>query len=123
MRSTSQSVSLPPLMPMAGRQTRAAASPKARSTAARSETASTAISARQSRRLSRMGDCGDPRLAQQRVDDHHGAARLEAKVHSMQALRPERLGDLVLVLTLAVEEEEATATGAGDLAAPGTRVP
>src|SRR2546429_598845 len=41
----------------------------------------------------------------------------------MQALRPQRLGDLVLVLTLAVEEEEATATGAGDFAAPGTRVP
>src|SRR5438067_5685499 len=123
IRSTSQSVSLPPLMPTPGRQTSAAESQKASSTAVRSEKARTTTSARQSRRLSAMRHRGHPRLAQQSVDDHHGATRFETKVHSMQALRPQRLGDLVLVLTLAVEEEEATATGAGDLAAPGTRVP
>src|SRR5947208_12448733 len=123
IRSTSQSVSLPPLMPTPGRQTSAAESQKASSTAVRSEKARTTTSARQSRRLSAMRHRGHPRLAQQSVDDHHGATRFETEVHSMQALRPQCFGDLVLVLTLAVEEEEATATGAGDLAAPGTRVP
>src|SRR5437867_2145147 len=123
MRSTSQSVSLPPLMPIPGRQTSAAATPKASSTAIRSERASTTVSARQSRRLSGMGHRGDPRLTQQRVDDHHRSSRFEAEVHSMQALRLQHVGDLVLVLTLAVEEEEASATGAGDLPASGARVP
>src|SRR5207245_9779869 len=114
--STSQSLSLPPLMPTPVRQTRAAASQKASSTAPRSVATSVTVSHTQSRRPSRMRHRSRPRFAQQGVDDHHRPARFKAEIHAMEALAPQGFGHLLLELTLAVEEEEAVAAAARNLA-------
>src|SRR6266566_4871478 len=108
MASTSQSLSLPPLMPTPVRQTRVAASQKASNTAPRSDATSVTVSHVQSRRPSRMRHRRRARFAQQGVDDHHRPARFKAEIHAMEALAPQGFGHLLLELALAVEEEEAT---------------
>src|SRR5438132_932875 len=62
-------------------------------------------------------------LAQQGVDDHHRPARFKAEIHAMEALAPQSFGHLLLEGALTVEEEEAAAAGAGDLATPRAGVP
>src|SRR5205823_1665392 len=123
MTSTSQSLSLPPLMPTPLRQTRAAASQKARSTAPRSDATSVSVSHPQSRRPSGTRHRGRACLAQQGVDDHHRPARFKAEIHAMEALPAQGFGHLLLVLPLAVEEQEAAAAGARNLANARPGVP
>src|SRR5207245_11724150 len=70
----------------------------------------------QARRRSRMRHRRRARFAQQGVDDHHRPARFKAEIHAMEALAPQGFGHLLLELALAVEEEEAAAAGARNLA-------
>src|ERR1700730_10438201 len=88
-------------------------------TPSRSLTKRTAVSACHSRRL-RVDNCG-PRRPDQIVHDHHPAAGFESEIHAHETRRLQNLGDVLLVLRLAVEEKESAASRARHLATSRAR--
>src|ERR1700738_1372047 len=83
---------------------------------AASTTRSEAISRRHWRGLEKGAAPRASQAAQHVVHDHHRPTGLEAKVHPDEAALLQRRGDPLLAFGLAVKDEKATPTGAGDLA-------